>query len=86
MIPPFSEPLCIKVFQEIKGGIGFFYKLMVSMTRDLFCKVRGADGLPADIVEEMDCLAVVRNARYNRFFGEWESAEFKNMVSLTSAD
>ena len=60
--------------------------LMVSMTRDLFCKVRGADGLPADIAEEMDCLAVVRNARYNRFFGEWESAEFKDMVSLTSAD
>ena len=55
--------------------------LMVSMTRKLFCKVRGADGLPADLAEEMDCLAVVRNARYNRFFGEWESEEFKDMVS-----
>lgn len=39
------------------------------------------DGLPADIAEEMDCIAVVRNARYNNFLGAWDSAEFKDMVS-----
>ena len=42
--------------------------------------MRGTEGLPADIAEDMDRLAVVRNARYNRFFGEWESTEFKEMV------
>ena len=73
---------------EMFTGTGQDYsynlRLMVSMTKELFCKVRGAEGLPADIAEEMDCLAVVRNARYNRFFGEWESTEFKEMVGGNS--
>lgn len=63
--------------QDMDCGLGN----TLNMTRELFCTMRGADRLPDDIAEEMDRIAVVKNARYNNFFGAWDSAEFKDMVS-----
>lgn len=70
-----------EMFAEIRQGVGCNLEMIKKMTRGLFCSIRGMDGLPADIAEEMDCIAVVKNARYNNFFGTWDSADFKDMVS-----
>lgn len=69
-----------KSFSETSLNVGHNLEEIREMTRILFCKMRGAEGLPADIAEEMDCIAVVKNARYNNFFGAWDSEEFKGMV------
>ena len=69
-----------EMFAETRQDVGYSLELILEMTRGLFCTMKGMDGLPADIAEEMDCIAVVRNARYNNFLGAWDSAEFKDMV------
>lgn len=44
--------------------------------------MRGTEGLPADITEEMDCIAMVKIARYNNFLRVWDCEEFMGMVSM----
>lgn len=70
-----------ELFAETGLNEGCNLRIVLEMARGLFCTMRGMDGLPADIAEEMDCMAVVKNARYNNFFGAWDSAAFKDMVS-----
>ncbi len=70
-----------EMFTEASQDVGCGLRDTLNMTKELFCTMRGIDGLPADIAEEMDCVAVVKNARYNNFFGAWDSAEFRDMVS-----
>lgn len=70
-----------EMFAENNLEMGCNLSLISEMTRKLFCKMRGTDGLPADLADELDCMAVVKNARYNNFFGAWDSTEFKDMVS-----
>lgn len=72
---------CPEMFAENNPGMGCNLSLISEMTRKLFCKMRGTDGLPADLADELDSMAVVKNARYNNFFGAWDSTEFKDMVS-----
>ena len=67
-------------FSEASLDVGRSLEEMREMTRRIFCKMRGTEGLPNDIAEEMDCIAVVKNARYNNFFGDWDSEEFMDMV------
>ena len=67
-------------FLETSLNTGCSLEDMREMTRRIFCKMRGMEGLPADIAEELDCIAVVKNARYNNFLGEWDSEEFMDMV------
>lgn len=69
-------------FSETSRNGGCSLEEMREMTRRIFCKMRGTEGLPNDIAEEMDCIAVVKNARYNNFFGDWDSEEFMDMVSV----
>ena len=66
---------------EASLNVGRSLKEMREIIRRIFCKMRGTEGLPNDIAEDMDCIAVVKNARYNNFFGEWDSEEFMDMVS-----
>lgn len=68
-------------FSEISRDTGRSLEEMREMTRRIFCKMRGTEGLPSDFAEEMDCIAVVKNARYNNFLGAWDSEEFMDMVS-----
>ena len=70
-------------FSETSLNTGCSLEDMREMTRRIFCKMRGMEGLPADIAEDMNCIAVVKNARYNNFLGEWDSEEFMDMVSGT---
>lgn len=71
-------------FSETSLDAGRSLEGMRELTRRLFCRMRGTEGLPADIAEEMDCIAVVKNARYNNFLGGWDSEEFMDMVSGAS--
>lgn len=68
-------------FSETSLDAGCSLDDMREISRRIFCKMRGTEGLPADIAEEMDCIAVVKNARYNNFLGDWDSEEFMDMVS-----
>ena len=70
-----------EMFAENRQDKGCGSGEILRMTRELFCTMRGLGGLPADIAEDMDCIAVVSNARYNNFFGAWDSEEFRDMVS-----
>ena len=70
-------------FSEASLDAGCSLEDMREITRILFCKMRGTEGLPDDIAEELDCIAVVKNARYNNFLGDWDSEEFRDMVSGT---
>lgn len=72
--------LASKEIAETRQDVGYSLELILEMTRRIFCKMRGTEGLPDDIAEEMDCIAVVKNARYNKFFGDWDSDEFMDMV------
>ena len=67
-------------FSEASLDAGCSLEDVRELTRRIFCKMRGTEGLPDDIAEEMDCIAVVKNARYNNFFGDWDSEEFMDMV------
>ena len=67
-------------FSEASLDAGCSLEDVRELTRRIFCKMRGTEELPNDIAEEMDCIAVVKNARYNNFFGDWDSEEFMDMV------
>jgi len=62
-------------FSEASLDAGCSLEDVRELTRRIFCKMRGMEGLPDDIAEEMDCIAVVKNARYNNFLGDWDSEE-----------
>lgn len=71
----------LEKFSEASLDAGCSLEDVRKLTRRIFCKMRGTEGLPADIAEEMDCIVVVKNACYNNFLGDWDSEEFMDMVS-----